>query len=120
LIVCETDGKIAGYAYAAQHRERAAYAYDVSIYVSPEYQGYDIGSKLYGRLFDILERLNFVNVYAASSAENSKGIKFHEKFGFAVVGTHRKTGYKFGKWIDVIWLQKRSANTATILPSLCR
>jgi len=108
FIVCLVEDKIIGYAYASKHRERAAYCYsvDVSIYVLPEYHGSGTAYKLYEYLFYILKELGYYSAYAAVVVPNDRSICFHQKFGFSVIGTFQKAGYKFGKWLDVIWLEK--------------
>ena len=107
-LVCQVDNQIVGYAYASEHRERAAYLYDadVSIYVLPEYHSSGVAHELYTHLFVLLDRLGYKNAYAAYTEPNIKSLKFHQKFGFEVIGTHHKTGYKLGKWHDVTWLEK--------------
>jgi len=108
FLVYEIDDKVVGYAYASKHMERAAYAYDVnvSIYVASEYHGSGIAYKLYERLFILLKKLGYKNAYAIITEPNIKSLKFHDKFGFTLIGTHHKTGYKFGQWHDVTWLEK--------------
>ena len=108
FVVYEVDKNIVGYAYASQHRERSAYKYDVdvSIYLLTEYHGKGIACKLYDCLFKLLDKLGYINAYAAYTEPNIKSEKFHQKFGFKIIGTHNKTGYKFGQWHDVTWLQK--------------
>ena len=107
-IVYEIDKKIIGYAYASRHRERAAYTYnvDVSIYILPEFHGKGVADKLYNCLFGLLKELGYVNAYAAYTEPNIKSMKFHLKHGFTIIGTHHKTGYKFGQWHDSTWLEK--------------
>ncbi len=107
-IVYEAENHIAGYAYASRHRERAAYRYDVdvSIYTLPKFHGLGVAGKLYQCLFALLKELGYCNAYAGCTVPNPKSLRFHEKFGFEQIGTHRKTGYKFGQWHDVIWLEK--------------
>lgn len=102
------DNEIVGYAYASKHRERAAYIYDVdvSIYVLPKYHGSRAAYKLYDCLFKILKELGYYNAYAGYTVPNNKSMIFHQKFGFTFIGTYHKTGYKFGKWHDVAWLEK--------------
>ena len=108
FLIYEVGGKTVGYAYASKHRERAAYAYnvDVSVYVMPEYHGSGIAYKLYDCLFTLLAEMGYINAYAGCTVPNTKSVKFHEKFGFKIIGTLHKTGYKFGKWHDVVWLEK--------------
>lgn len=100
--------KIVGYAYASRHRERGAYQYDVdvSIYVLPEHHGSGAANKLYNCLFKLLKEQGYYNAYAAYTVPNNKSMRFHSKFGFIQIGTHHNTGYKFGQWHDVTWLEK--------------
>ena len=107
-LIYEADGVVAGYAYATQHRERAAYRYgvDVSVYLAPEYQHMGIAKQLYDALFALLGRLGYYIAYACITMPNEASKRFHEKCGFELIGTHRNTGYKFGKWRDVIWMEK--------------
>jgi len=107
-LVYLVNDKIVGYAYASKHKERDAYRYDVdvSVYILSEYHGSGVGQKLYTCLLEILKELGYYNAYAIITIPNEKSIKFHEKFGFKLVGMHYKTGYKLGKWYDVAWLEK--------------
>lgn len=102
------DDEIIGYAYASGHRQRQAYCYDVdvSIYIKSQYHGSGIAFKLYDALFVILKELGYCNAYAGYTVPNEKSKRFHKKFGFTLIGTHHKTGYKLGKWHDVTWLEK--------------
>jgi phosphinothricin acetyltransferase len=107
-LVCEVDGKVVGYAYASKHRERAAYKYsvEVSVYVASDYHHKGIGKALYGRLFDALSEYNYYSAYAGITLPNDKSIGLHKSFGFVEVGIYHNIGYKDGKWLDVIWLEK--------------
>ena len=109
FLVYEIDGKIVGYAYASQYRERAAYNYNVetSIYTLLEYHGKGIAYELYDKLIKILYELGYINIYACYTLPNIKSKKFHKKFGFKEISVYKKTGYKFGQWHDVIWLHKK-------------
>ena len=51
--------------------------------------------------------MGYKNAYAAYTEPNTKSLKFHLKFGFTLIGTHHKTGYKLGQWHDVTWLEKK-------------
>ena len=104
-LVCEVDGKIAGYAYATKHRERAAYQWSIesSIYIHDDYQKAGIGKALYHMLFDILKKQGFRNVYAVINLPNEKSVIFHENIGFIYFATYEQVGYKLGKWKNVGW-----------------
>ncbi|ATO45515.1 hypothetical protein C5L30_000795 [Companilactobacillus farciminis] len=108
LVAVDDDDKILGYAYAHLYGTRAAYAWTVeaSIYVDHNYKGHGLGRELYQRLEAILKRQGVVNLLAAVTEENSGSVKFHGKLGYREVGTFQKAGFKFGRWLDVIWLQK--------------
>lgn len=108
-LVCEIDGKVVGYAYASKHRERAAYQYsvEVSVYVAQDYHRKGIGKALYEHLFAALEDYNYYSAYAGITLPSEKSIGIHKAFGFTEVGIYHKIGYKDGKWLDVIWLEKQ-------------
>ena len=107
-LVGVTDGKVVGYAYASRHRARAAYQYsaDVSIYVAPGYHRRGIGRALYSKLFELLRERGIYTVYAGITLPNEESAGLHNAFGFRQVGVFRNVGYKFGRWLDVMWMEK--------------
>lgn len=102
-IVCEIDGKVAGYAYASQFRERIAYTWTVelSIYISQDYQRNRIGTALYRTLIELLRLQGYYTAYAVITHPNEKSEKFHEKLGFKSVGIFHNAGYKLNKWSGI-------------------
>ena len=106
-LVAETEGDMAGYAYASAHRERAAYqwAADVSIYLRPDQQRRGVGRALYTALFAILRAQGYVNVYAGIALPNPASVALHEAMGMTPVGVYRQVGYKARAWHDVGWWQ---------------
>jgi L-amino acid N-acyltransferase YncA len=106
-LVCEMNNEIAGYAYAACHRERSAYQWCVesSIYIKDNYQHTGVAKALYTALIEILKKQGFVNVYAVINLPNDKSVRFHEKCGFTWFATYEKVGYKLGQWKNVGWWQ---------------
>ncbi len=107
-IVYENEGEIMGYAYASVAFERAAYQWDVdvSVYVNHHHTHRGIGKELYQRLFLLLKQLGLYNLYAIITETNAPSISFHREFGFQDIGVFHKTGYKFEKWHDVLWMEK--------------
>ncbi|MEZ6002408.1 arsinothricin resistance N-acetyltransferase ArsN1 family B [Hyphomonas sp.] len=107
-LVAEKSGAPLGYAYASQHRTRAAYRWscDVSVYVAPNTQRMGIGMQLYVRLLDLLEGQGFRNAFAGIALPNAASIGLHERLGFTHLGTYKDVGYKLGAWHDVGWWQK--------------
>ncbi len=107
-LVSEENGSITGYCYAASYRERAAYRWgcEVSIYIRENHRGTGLAHQLYGRLFEILKRLNLLNAYAIITVPNPQSTGFHRKMGFRETGLFKKAGYKHGQWHDVLWMEK--------------
>jgi len=114
-LVCESDGEIAGYAYATKHRERKAYQWsvDTSAYVHPRYWRRGIGGGLYRSLFAVLSAQGFVNAYAGIALPNPASVGLHESAGFQPVGIYRSVGYKLGAWHDVGWWERALQNHET-------
>jgi len=108
LVGIDDNEKIRGYVYAHQYKPRAAYAWtvEVSIYVDRNYEGHGLGTKLYQALEAALKKQGVVNLLACITEENSGSVKFHEKMGYQKVGTFKKVGFKFNRWLDIVWLQK--------------
>lgn len=107
LVAVDDHDNVLGYAYASQHRERAAYRWcsDVSVYIAEQARGQKLGEKLYTELFNILKRQNYHLAYAIISLPNDASVRLHEKMGFTYVGTFKQAGFKLGKWHDVGWWQ---------------
>ena len=107
LVACNTDAVI-GYAYAGRHRERAGYRYsvDVSVYVAQEARGRSIGTMLYTALFENLAERGFHRAFAGITLPNDASLALHRRFGFRDVGVYHEVGYKFGKWLDVLWCER--------------
>ena len=114
-LVLEDAGIIQGYAYAGPFKGRAAYdwAVETTIYIRREAHGKGYGKALYTALEEELKRRHFLNAYAciAYSKREDKTLthaspRFHERMGYALCGTFRQCGYKFGRWYDMIWMEK--------------
>lgn len=120
IVLENGDGRIDGYAYATRYHERAAYRYCVttSVYLRPEAAGKGLGRKLYRALFAVLERQGFRNAYAVIALPNPKSVRLHEAFGFENVGVTHTSGYKFGRWIDVVTMEKRFATSLDSPPPI--
>jgi phosphinothricin acetyltransferase len=106
-LVCEFNGGVVGYAYAAQHSVRAAYRWsvDTSAYIDAAHHRRGIGRGLYASLFEILRAQGFVNAYAGITLPNAPSVGLHEAVGFKKLGVYERVGYKLGTWHDVGWWQ---------------
>lgn len=104
-LVCERQGRVAGYAYASEHSARAAYQWsvDVSAYVHEREHRRGVGRALYTSLFAVLVLQGFYNAYAGISLPNPASVGLHEAMGFQPVGIYHSVGYKLGAWHDVGW-----------------
>lgn len=109
------NGEILGYAYAGCFKGRAAYDWSVetTIYIRQDCRNLGIGRLLYEALERSLAQMGILNMNAciASPTEedeylNNDSQYFHEKMGFDMVGKFHNSGSKFGKWYDMIWMEK--------------
>ncbi len=94
-LVAERDGKVLGYAYAGNWRPRPAYKYSVedSIYIDKDAVGQGVGRALLPPL---------IEQYSAQTAS----IRLHASCGFEMVGTLKSIGFKFGRWLDSVLMQR--------------
>jgi L-amino acid N-acyltransferase YncA len=106
-LVCDVDGRAAGYAYATRHRIRGAYQWsvDTSVYIAQEYRRRNIGRGLYTSLFAILAAQGYFNAFAGIALPNPASVGLHESMGFEPIGVYRRVGYKLNRWHDVGWWQ---------------
>lgn len=108
FIAAFEDGAAAGYAYAHAFIMRPAYDWsaEVSIYVKEGHTGNGLGSRLYRELERYLRRQNITNLNACITYPNDASIAFHEKNGYVKNAHFHKCGFKLGKWLDMIWMEK--------------
>lgn len=108
-LVWEEDGRILGYAYGSPPFERAAYAWcaESSVYLCPEARGRDIGRRLCAALEELLRLQGYQVLYALITEENTPSRRFHEKNGFLLRAEFPRCGYKFNRWLGLIWMEKR-------------
>lgn len=108
-LVAEQDGVVLGYAYAGPFRLRAAYRYTVedSVYVGPEAVGRGVGKALLSALIDACEALGLRQMCAViGDSGNTASIGLHAALGFESKGVFPDMGYKFGRWVDLVWMQR--------------
>ena len=108
-LVAEEGGAILGYGYCAPYRLRSAYRYALedSVYVKDGLLGRGIGSRLLGELVRVCEGLGYRQLIAViGDSGNAPSIALHARHGFLRVGTLRSAGYKFGRWVDSVLMQR--------------
>ena len=108
-LVAELDGAIAGYGYCAPYRARSAYRYALedSVYVRHDMTGRGVGKALLDELIVRCEALGYRQLIAViGDSANAASIGVHAACGFLRVGTLRSVGFKFGRWVDSVTMQK--------------
>jgi len=108
-LLAENAGTVLGYGYAGPYHRRPAYRSTVedSIYVAAEARGKGIGRALLAALIAESEACGFRQMIAViGDSGNAASIRLHQAAGFAFVGTFRDVGYKFGRWLDTVLMQR--------------
>lgn len=109
FIVAESDGAVVGYCYASRWRPKPAYRHagEVTIYVSPATTGRGIGGRL---LKDLIERCpgsGFTQLISVVvRTDDDASLRLHQSAGFERVGLLRRVGFKHGRWLDTVLMQR--------------
>jgi L-amino acid N-acyltransferase YncA len=109
-LVAEGDeGQVLGFAYASAFRPRPAYRYTAedSVYIRPDQMGRGVGKALVAEVIAACEALGVRQMIAViGDSANAGSIGLHRSLGFEDAGVGRAFGFKFGRWVDVVWMQK--------------
>jgi L-amino acid N-acyltransferase YncA len=109
-LVAEDDrGRVTGFAYASAFRPRPAYRYTAedSVYIHPDHMGRGLGKALVAEVIDACAALGVRQMIAViGDSANAGSIGLHRALGFEDAGVGRAFGFKFGRWVDVVWMQK--------------
>ena len=108
-LVAERADAVAGFAYAGPYHARPAYRWSVedSIYVAPEFHRRGVGLLLMGRLIAEVETLGFRQMIAViGDSANAASIALHAAVGFRRIGTLQSVGFKHGRWLDTVLMQR--------------
>lgn len=108
-LVLERDGEIAGYAYATKWRVRHAYRFSVetSVYLAASHAGKGAGTVLYTALLEHLRAAGCHLAIGGIAQPNAASVALHEKMGYRKVAHFGEVGFKFGRWIDVGYWERR-------------
>ncbi len=118
-VVAELDGEVVGYAYAGAFRPRAAYRYAVedSVYVAPGAMGQGVGRALLDLVIGECERLGLRQMVAViGDSANVSSIALHRACGFEFKAALPGLGFKFGRWVDVVWMQRALGDGDASMP----
>ncbi len=108
-LVAEQRGAVVGYCYAAAHHPRSAYRYTIedSVYVADGLRGRGVGGALLQALIARCERGPWRQMLAViGDSGNAASIALHRSLGFTPVGTLRAVGFKLGRWVDTVLMQR--------------
>jgi phosphinothricin acetyltransferase len=118
-LVAEDEG-VLGFAYAAPFRPRTAYRYTVedSVYVAPRAQGRGVGKGLLAAVIDHCQALGLRQMMAViGDSGNAASIAVHAALGFEAAGVCRAVGFKQGRWLDTVWMQRTLNEGGATLPT---
>jgi L-amino acid N-acyltransferase YncA len=119
-LVAAVEGRVVGYAYAGAYRPRPAYRFTVenSVYLQPAIHRRGIGLQLLQRLITESEQRGYRQMIAViGDSANAGSIGVHAKCGFQMIGTHPNVGFKFGRWLDTMMMQRALGDGAATLPA---
>ncbi len=109
------NNRMVGWSSLSRYHDRKGYRFtcENSIYVAPSHRGRGIGGLLLAPLIEQAEKLGMRAIIAAIDAGNEASIRLHAKFGFVQVGHFKQVGYKFDRWLDVIYMQRIIENISS-------
>lgn len=115
VIACEIDGVLAGFASFGEFRARSGYRYVVehSVYVATDYRRRGVARALLGALIAHAETLRLHAMVGGIEADNTASIALHTSLGFETVGRLPQVGAKFGRWLDLLFMQRLIDQRAT-------
>ena len=119
LVATDATG-VLGYAYYTQFRDRSAYRFaaENSIYVREDVRGQGVGKALVARLLERAEAAGFRQMIAViGDSQNAGSIGVHASLGFRIVGTLHAAGIKFGRWLDVVFMQRSLGRGDSDIPA---
>jgi phosphinothricin acetyltransferase len=119
-LVAEEAGRVIAYAYASPFRPRTGYRYTVedSVYVAPQAQGRGLGALLLQEIVARSEALGVRQMLAViGDSANAASIALHAAQGFVEAGVARSVGFKFGRWLDIVIMQRALGQGDAALPA---
>ena len=118
-LVADLQGRVVGFAYATTYRPRAAYRYTIedSVYIEAGLARRGIGQALLAQLIGRCEHGPWRQMLAnVGDSENEGSLALHERLGFRKIGTLTSVGFKFGRWVDTVLMQRELGSGAQRLP----
>ena len=119
-LVAEHDGAVIGFGYAGPYRARAAYGSTVedAVYLADDARGQGVGGALLGHLIEEAAGLGFRQMIAViGDSDNAASIRLHKAAGFETAATLKDVGYKHGRWLDSVIMQRALGHGNRSAPS---
>jgi L-amino acid N-acyltransferase YncA len=108
-VVAEAAGRVIGYCYASPYHARSAYRFTVqtSVYVVSDWQHRSVGLSLLNHIADACRELGYCQIMAAvGDSHNDAALRLHARAGFRTIGHAVRVGVKFGRWTDIVYMQR--------------
>lgn len=107
VLVCEENGEVLGWSSLSRYHDRPGYRFTVedSVYVAEGHRGKGVGKLLLVPLIDAARERKLRAIIGAIDADNKVSIRLHAKLGFEQVGHFKKVGFKFDRWLDVVYME---------------
>ena len=108
FVAINEAGKLVGWSALNRYHDRIGYRFTTenSVYVAADHRGQGIGKRLLAPLIDAARARQLHAILAAIDATNEASIRLHARFGFERVGLFKQVGFKFGRWLDVVYMER--------------
>jgi len=108
FVAVDDSGAVLGWSSLSRYHDRIGYRFTVenSVYVAAEHRGRGVGKLLMPPLLESAQALGLRAIIAAIDAENTVSLRLHARFGFERVGHFKQVGYKFNRWLDVVYMER--------------
>ena len=106
-VALDEEGRVLGWSSLSTFHDRPGYRFTAenSVYIAPDHRGKGIGRQLMSPLIESARRMGLHAIIAGVDTGNAASLRFHERLGFVQVGHLRQVGYKFDRWLDVVYLE---------------
>lgn len=107
VLVAENESGVIGWSSLSKYHDRMGYRFTVedSVYIAEQHRGKGVGKALLAPLIVAARERNLRAIIGAIDADNKASIRLHAGFGFELVGHFKKVGYKFDRWLDVVYME---------------
>ena len=107
FVAAHETGRIVGWSALNRYHDRIGYRFtsENSVYIAADHRGRGLGKALLKALIEAGKEIDLHAIIAAIDGDNQASIRLHERFGFEKVGHFKRVGYKFNRWLDVVYME---------------